>query len=118
MKTTQILICGICMTLSSFVFANGCDKSNLVQAGEMTSQGGGATIRFIQNSMIITQFAGSNSIEQTSEYTANGNSITYRIVEAMGNGRPTPIKNAGPHTVPCSLSGGTMRFGSGTWSAW
>ena len=74
---------------------------------------------FSDEYMIINQFSGGYSMTQKSTYTANGNSITYRQVEATDNsGKKVSVAGYdSTHTIPCSLSDGVMKFGTATWSA-
>ena len=69
--------------------------------------------------VIISRPAAEAELRQESEYEVSADAITYRIVRAIGTipGSGTndqPIRNPGPHTVACSLSGGALSFGDGS----
>ena len=102
----------------------GCSRERLIGLGVLTSQLSGAvpsTIQFTDSRMvIISRPAAGAELRQESEYEVAADAITYRIVRAIGTipGSGTsdqPIRNPGPHTVTCSLSGGVLSFGDGTW---
>ena len=70
--------------------------------------------------IIIGRPAPGAELRQESEYEVSADAITYRVVRAVGTipGSGTsdrPLRNPGPHTEACSLSGGVLSFGDGTW---
>ena len=101
-----------------------CSRERLIALGVLTSQLPGAvpsTIQFTDSRMVIvSEPGGGASLRQESEYSVSADAITYRIVRAMGTipGSGTndvPVRNPGPHTEACSLSGGVLSFGDGSW---
>lgn len=101
-----------------------CSRERLIALSVLTSQLPGAvpsTIQFTDSRMIIiSRPAPGAALRQESEYEVSADAITYRIVRAIGTipGSGTsdqPIRNPGPHTEACSLSGGVLSFGDGTW---
>ena len=103
----------------------GCSRERLIGLGVLTSQLSRAvpsTIQFTGSRMVmINRPAPGAELRMESEYEVSADAITYRIVRAVGTipGSGTsdqpPIRNPGPHTVACSLSGGVLSFGNGTW---
>ena len=97
-----------------------CIRQRLIGLGVLNSSIRPATIQFTGSRMVIVQSSGAASTRQESEYSVTADTLTYRIVRATGTApgsgsRDIPIINAGPHTVACSLSGGVLSFGDGTW---
>ena len=97
-----------------------CTRQRLIGLGVLNSSIRPATIQFTGSRMVIVQSSGAASTRQESEYSVTADAITYRIIRATGTApgsgsRDIPIINAGPHTVPCSVSGGVLSYGDGTW---
>ena len=97
-----------------------CTRERLIGLGVLDSSISASTIQFTVSRMVVIQSSGAASTRQESENTVSANTITYRIVRATGTAPGSgssaiPIINAGPHTVPCSLSGRVLSFGDGTW---
>ena len=99
-----------------------CTKQRLMRLGVLTSSiDSGMTLEFTNSRMVLLRSSGGASVRQELEYSVAADSITYRIVRAVGTApgfgtRDVPISNPGPHTVPCRLSGGVLEgFGDGTW---
>ena len=99
-----------------------CTKQRVMRLGVLTSSiDSGATLEFTNSRMVMVRAAGAGaSLRQETEYSVTADAITYRVVRAVGTApgfgtRDVPISNPGPHTLACSLSGGVLRFGDGTW---
>lgn len=121
----------LCSVLWSGEILAQCSKSQLVSIGRFEHSNGQATIEFTDSEMKITQSNGVSTVRQFMQYSVSPGAITYTIVNARGSARAglrtlldqdfdssIPVRNPGPHTVACSLSGSTLSFGSGTWAPW
>lgn len=103
--------------------SDGCSRQRLIDLGQLTSSiDSGATIQFAGNSMIqIRTVAGGASLRQEADYSVTAKAITYTIRRAIaavpGEGRSDfPVRNPGPHTEACRVTGDTLHFGDGTWN--
>lgn len=99
-----------------------CTKQRLMRLGLLTSSiDSGATLEFTNSRMVMVRAAGGGtSLRQETEYRVTPSAITYRVVRAVGTApglgtRDVPVSNPGPHTLACSISGGLLTFGDGTW---
>lgn len=100
----------------------GCSRQRLIDLGELTSSiNPSGTIQFTRDLMVQISSVGGASLRQEAEYSVTDDAISYTIIRAIatvpGEGqRDFPVRNPGPHTEACSLDGGTLHFGDGTWS--
>ena len=98
-----------------------CSKSRLIALGVLTRSDGRGTLEFRNDNMIQTVNDGDVQSRFEIDYRVSSDSIVYTLRSATGSyqgqTRDLPLRNPGPHTLGCSISGDTLRFGDNIYSA-
>lgn len=107
--------------------ADVCSKAGLVDLGTVKAVRGQTVryMRFTERKVVFVTTTGPAATRIEADYSVSHDSVTYRLTKATGSAKAgvqtllaedmeeeLPLRNPGPHTVPCELTGNSLRFGT------